>query len=194
MISILFSQLPTLRRRLALTVLGTLVLGLASLRAQLRLDQLSSIDTTGYAARYWPWFRNEQRKLADEIAHVGMAVSSDVGARRDVHPTDKRTVGQRHFAIRPAAAPRHLPRRARDRVVPLRGQRTEHRRPPAATGFYHRRAASPTRFRAWENRGADVPRRPDFVFYGWAPYTEANLVNSAGLPASTFKLPVPPAQ
>jgi len=95
MISILFSQLPTLRRRLALTVLGTLVLGVASLRAQLRLDQLSSIDTAGYAARYWPWFRNEQRKLADEIAHVGMAVSSDVGARRDVHPTDKRTVGQR---------------------------------------------------------------------------------------------------
>lgn len=39
-----------------------------------------------------------------------------------------------------------------------------------------------------------VPRRPDFVFYGWEPYTEGNLVNSAGLPASTFKLPVTPAR
>ena len=28
------------------------------------------------------------------------------------------------------------------------------------------------------------------VQYGWQPYTDANLVNEAGLPASTFQIPV----
>lgn len=30
--------------------------------------------------------------------------------------------------------------------------------------------------------------KPSFVFYGWKSYTDANLVNSEKLPASTFKL------
>lgn len=32
--------------------------------------------------------------------------------------------------------------------------------------------------------------RPRLVRYGWEPYTRANLVNGAGLPASTFRAPV----
>ena len=28
------------------------------------------------------------------------------------------------------------------------------------------------------------------VRYAWQPYTRANLVNTTGLPASTFRLPV----
>ena len=31
---------------------------------------------------------------------------------------------------------------------------------------------------------------PIAVRYAWQPYTRANLVNGAGLPASTFRLPV----
>ena len=30
--------------------------------------------------------------------------------------------------------------------------------------------------------------KPEFVYYGWQPFTNANLVNSEGLPASTFKI------
>ena len=30
-------------------------------------------------------------------------------------------------------------------------------------------------------------KSPRYVRYGWQPYTTANLVNGAGLPASTFK-------
>ena len=30
-------------------------------------------------------------------------------------------------------------------------------------------------------------RNPKFVRYGWQPFTRANLVNEAGLPASTFR-------
>ena len=31
---------------------------------------------------------------------------------------------------------------------------------------------------------------PTQVRYAWKPYTDANLVNSEGLPASTFEMPI----
>ena len=33
----------------------------------------------------------------------------------------------------------------------------------------------------------DKVKQPRQVRYGWQPYTDANLINGAGLPASTFK-------
>lgn len=33
-------------------------------------------------------------------------------------------------------------------------------------------------------------KHPRFVRYGWQPYTDANLVNGEGHPASTFKTEV----
>ena len=35
-----------------------------------------------------------------------------------------------------------------------------------------------------------VKEKPSFIYYGWKSYTDANLVNSEKLPASTFKLKV----
>ncbi|MDO1498855.1 hypothetical protein Q2T40_00235 [Winogradskyella maritima] len=57
--------------------------------------QLSSIDTLKYKSHYWPEFRNEQRKLLEEIDNSGMVVTSDIGAKNDVHPTNKKDVGKR---------------------------------------------------------------------------------------------------
>jgi sialate O-acetylesterase len=42
-------------------------------------------------------------------------------------------------------------------------------------------------------RSATVPH-PTQVRYGWASFTDANLANAAGLPASTFLLPQHPAE
>ncbi|HET7361228.1 MAG TPA: sialate O-acetylesterase, partial [Salinimicrobium sp.] len=36
----------------------------------------------------------------------------------------------------------------------------------------------------------EVEREPEFIYYGWKPFSEANLVNSENLPASTFKISV----
>jgi sialate O-acetylesterase len=33
-------------------------------------------------------------------------------------------------------------------------------------------------------------KKPEFVYYGWKPFSDGNLVNSEGLPASTFKVKV----
>ena len=34
---------------------------------------------------------------------------------------------------------------------------------------------------------SDKVKEPKVVRYGWQPFTRANLVNGAGLPASTFR-------
>ncbi len=34
-------------------------------------------------------------------------------------------------------------------------------------------------------------KRPRYIRYGWQPFTRANLVNEAGLPASTFRAEAP---
>ena len=36
----------------------------------------------------------------------------------------------------------------------------------------------------------ETNKKPEFVYYGWKPFTDANLVNAELLPASTFKLKV----
>ena len=43
----------------------------------------------------WPWFRDSQRKMMNEIPHTGMAVSSDYGDSLDVHPRNKKPIGER---------------------------------------------------------------------------------------------------
>ncbi|MEG1950959.1 MAG: GDSL-type esterase/lipase family protein, partial [Odoribacter sp.] len=52
--------------------------------------QLSSLNRPS-----WAHFRDSQRRLAERIEHCGMAVSSDVGHPADVHPTQKKVVGER---------------------------------------------------------------------------------------------------
>ena len=47
--------------------------------------QLSSLNRPS-----WPWFRDSQRRMLNEISHIGMAVSSDHGDSLDVHPTCKK--------------------------------------------------------------------------------------------------------
>ena len=33
-------------------------------------------------------------------------------------------------------------------------------------------------------------KKPEFIYYGWQPYSIGNLINQSLLPASTFKIPV----
>lgn len=35
-----------------------------------------------------------------------------------------------------------------------------------------------------------IKEKPEFIYYGWRSFTNANLVNSEKLPASTFKIKV----
>ena len=48
-------------------------------------------------SRTWPILRSAQQRVARQVAHTGLAVLIDCGEFDNIHPTDKRTVGERLF-------------------------------------------------------------------------------------------------
>ena len=168
--------------------------------------QLSSINRPS-----WPVFRNSQRMMAKEIPGVAMAVSSDQGDPVDVHPTNKKPIGER------------LGRQALNRVygmknvVPegpdiLSARKTGENKVTLtfdnAKGLTTSDGNAPITFEVAQYEGMFIPASaeitpentvvltvsedidPKIVRYGWQPYTKANLVNGEGLPTSTFKVKV----
>ncbi len=164
--------------------------------------QLSSIDTTNYRSQYWPLFRNEQRLLLSEIQHGGMAVCSDLGFKTDVHPTNKKDVGERlanwalydayHKKIVPSGP---LPLKAgyKNNTLVINFQYADGLKTSdgkAVRGFsINGQTTVPATIRN-NSIVIETTTKPAFIYYAWQPYTDANLVNAAGLPASTFKIEV----
>ena len=166
--------------------------------------QLSSIDTAHYASRYWPEFRDDQRRLLVEIPHGGMAVSSDLGFRDNVHPTDKLDVGERlaRWALAQdygvdtlVSGPLPVSAGYADDTLRLSFQ--------YAPNGLETIDGAPVRGFSLDGitdapaiiRGYTIllraKEKPSAVYYGWKPYTDANLCNREKLPASTFKLIIP---
>lgn len=169
--------------------------------------QLSSISEANYDSDFWPEFRDYQRRATTLLPNMGFAVTSDIGNASNVHPTNKRDVGKRlaRWAQRytygdTAALPCPLPTTA-TRAGSTVTVNFQHTGPALATS----NAAAPATF---ELAGADgvfhpatasivgqtitatsgnVPA-PTKVRYAWQPFSAGNVVNSAGLPASTFSL------
>ncbi|WP_148232064.1 sialate O-acetylesterase [Maribacter sp. HTCC2170] len=165
--------------------------------------QLSSIDTTHYNSKYWPKFRDEQRELLNEIENGGMAVSSDIGFINDVHPTNKKDVGYRlaRWALNKTYGKQIVP----SGPLPITAKYIEGK---IIIDFAYTANGLKTSdnqvLRGFSIDGIElVPAKlckhivevtsqykPEYVYYGWQPFTDANLVNSENLPASTFKLKV----
>ena len=165
--------------------------------------QLSSIDTIQYKGHLWPQFRNEQRKMLALLPNSGMAVSSDIGAKNDVHPTNKKAVGERlaRWALHQTYGKKEivpsgpLPLQATykngyvvisfqygddlqtSNAEPLNGFSTE--------GKEVREAMIKNKQVFVKSNG-----KPAYIYYGWQPFSKGNLLNGQQLPASTFKLPV----
>lgn len=172
--------------------------------------QLSSLNRPS-----WPWFRDSQRIIQNEIRNTGMVVTTDLGDSLDVHPRFKKEVGER--LARLALHERY----GFDRVTPAGPM------PFAATfsgnaaivyfengdGLHAGKsgpvASDANTIATLELAGPDgvfYPAQGEVVAngklrvisaevedassvrYGWQPFTRANLVNSANLPATTFRL------
>lgn len=162
--------------------------------------QLSSIDSLRYRSQLWPWFRNEQRLLALEVPFTGMVVSSDHGARHDVHPSNKKVIGERlaRLALKEAYG----------RKVGAYGpevQRAEYKKGRVVVCFKHAKGLATAGSAPLKGFSLDgktevearieknkvvlpVAHRPVKVYYGWQPYSEGNLINEEGLPASSFEI------
>lgn len=170
--------------------------------------QLSSIDTAKYKSAQWPLFRDQQRRLLTEIPNSGMAVCSDLGAKDDVHPRDKRPVGERlaRWALNTTYGQRNVvPSGPLAASASAQGAKVTVRF-NFARGL---KASDGTPVREIEVAGADGAfvtatattqgetlvvtspvAQPKAVRYGWVPWSQGNLVNGEGLPASTFALEI----
>ena len=165
--------------------------------------QLSSVDTARYNGKLWPFFRDEQRKAMEKIHHSGMAVTSDVGSKNDVHPRNKKAPGQRlarwalineyNQDLMPSGP---LPVKAvfdNDRVVihfQYTGDSLGTSSGQELKGFSLDGISEVEAKVEGKVVVITTNRKPDTVYYGWKPFSHANLVNKAGLPASTFKIAV----
>lgn len=164
--------------------------------------QLSSIDSTKYKSRYWPWFRDQQRLFLKQLDHVGMAVSSDHGAYNDVHPRNKKIVGQRLalWALHdvyglPLVPSGPLAQRAvwyGGKLVVSFRHTAQGLDGDVSKGF-SLDGITPAMVRI-NGRVVEIgcPLPPQKIFYGWKPFSDGALVNAEGLPASTFQLDVEP--
>ncbi len=163
--------------------------------------QLSSIATRPS----WPHFRDSQRRLAETLPNTWMAVCSDIGDRTDVHPRRKRQVADRLLAAALChtygydvvpSGPQYKNFTANGKSLTLHfsyadgmkaanGKELVGFEVAGADGIYYPANATVQ----GENIAVESPKvnSPKAVRYGWQPYTEANLVNGAGLPASTFR-------
>ena len=167
---------------------------------QFYYTQLSSIS----GRETWPHFRDSQRRLLKKIPHAGMAVTSDIGAENDVHPTQKKQVGERlaRWALADSYKRKlvksgplydniyidgnkitvtflHANRlQTRDgktiREVEIAGKDKIYK--PANVIIKN------NTLEVWNNEVS----QPYFVRYGWKSFSEGNLVNEENLPASTF--------
>lgn len=163
--------------------------------------QLSSLDRPS-----WTWFRDSQRRLMKQIPHTGMVVSSDCGDSLDVHPINKKPIGERlaRWALNQTygqtnvvpSGPLFRSMELRDGAAYLSFDYAENmgsadRQPlrtfevAATEGVYYPATAEVigNQIKVYNKK----VKQPHYVRYGWQPFTRANLVNGSGLPASTFR-------
>lgn len=168
--------------------------------------QLSSIERPS-----WPLFRDSQRRMMDKVGAIGMAVTSDLGDSLDVHPRNKRPVGQRLGrwalnkvysmnnvtpsgplplkAVRTAPGTVELTMEYGEGMHPANGSALRTFEIAEFDGVYKPATAEIIDNNRIKLTNMDI-KEPRFVRYGWQPFTRANLVNSDNLPASTFKIEV----
>ena len=160
----------------------------------------------------WPVFRDSQRRMSNTLPNVAMVVSSDRGDSLDIHPKDKKSIGER------------LGYQALNRVYSMNNitpqgpsiRKAEKVAPGTlilsfdyAKGLTTSDGYAPRTFEMAQFKDVYFPvdsveilddntvklvctsiESPRFVRYAWQPVTRANLVNGDGLPASTFRIDV----
>ena len=163
--------------------------------------QLSSLNRPSWGA-----FRDSQNDFGENFAYQGMAVSIDVGDSLDVHPRNKRPVGERlaRLALYKTYGKRD--------ILPCGPmlEEVDAKKNKVFVRFkygYGLHTSDGKPLRSFELAGEDevfypatavieddtvviqTPKvkKPQWVRYAYEPFTRANLVNEENLPASTFK-------
>jgi sialate O-acetylesterase len=160
--------------------------------------QLSSIDRPS-----WPHFRDIQRQLADSVPNTALVVTSDLGDSLNVHPVQKKQVGER-FALQALNKVYGLKVKS-DGPIPVKINKTPGSLIITFKSTRKLNTSDGKPINELEIAGHDAIFRPvsaklkrnriiimepgnsiKAVRYGWKPFSHGNLVNEAELPASTF--------
>ena len=155
--------------------------------------------------RPWPVFREMQLQASQEMEHVGMAVSIDVGHPTNVHPPDKKPVGDRlaRLALVGVYGEDLFPNGPLYKRSAFKGEMgvidfENNTGMKASDGgairgfemaggdkkFYPAKAVINGKF-LWVT--SDSVTFPVAIRYAWANDPDCNLVNAEGLPASPFR-------
>ena len=158
----------------------------------------------------WPWFREGQRRTLDQIENIGMAITIDTGHPTDVHPRQKKPVGER--LAKWALGTTYALKKHATYSGPLldvfepegdtllvsfkhvgkglnasNGKPIRHFEICGLDGIFHPATA---RIINRHTISVSSPKvaEPRHVRYAWSPYPNppVNLINNAGLPASPF--------
>lgn len=153
----------------------------------------------------WPYLREAQVRVADEVPHVGLAVGIELGSKYTIHPQNKQEVGRRLALVAlektygqalESSGPRYLGMKVEGPTIRVT---FSHAAGLQAKGGDLRRfaVAGVDRKFLWANariEGGSVVVSSREVFspvsvrYAWAENPEGcNLYNAAGLPASPFR-------
>ncbi|MNX34576.1 Acetylxylan esterase precursor [compost metagenome] len=167
--------------------------------------QLSSIDRPS-----WPAFRDVQNRIQSKIPNSGMAISMDYGDSLNVHPIKKKEVADRlallalHYTYgKPVTAngPKALKAIQKEDTIHISFAFTKKLTTSDQQevlgfelvnekGIHIQSKATINKNQVILNVPKDEKIRT--VLYAWKAFTNANLVNEAGLPCSTFKLELKP--
>jgi sialate O-acetylesterase len=165
--------------------------------------QLSSIDRPS-----WPYFRNMQRELSLKISNTFMAVSSDFGDSLNVHPERKHPVGERLalLALKNSYHKNIIPNGPIVEKVSQSGKEI-------VVDFSNAKSLKTSNkepligFEVMNEKGEIISPKAEIksnkvilyldknekmikVLYAFKPFTNANLKNEVGLPASTFSIDI----
>ena len=157
----------------------------------------------------WAQLREAQRRVADEMPHTGLAVTIDLGDRRNLHPVVKQEIGCRLALI--AERWIYLQDVVDSGPAPISARRSGHKIAmhfaDLAKGFALYGSQRPVGFELCDKAkrcrfvdatlsndeiDLDAKAIPDAasVRYCWADSPICNVYNSEGLPAVPFELPI----
>jgi sialate O-acetylesterase len=166
------------------------------------------VQLSGINRPSWPAIRNMERLIQQQIPNCQMAVSMDMGDSLNVHYTHKKEVGERLalLALRytykkniVAQAPQALyARQNQNRIIlsfsPASQLKTLDNQPLKGFELVNTTGERIAVKASVKNNSVLLTVPPGekikTIYYAMQPFIRANLVNSAGLPVSTFILPL----
>ena len=167
--------------------------------------QLSAIDRPS-----WPYFRDMQRQISLTVSNVYMAVSSDLGDSLNVHPRQKKPVGERlaklalkysyhkNIVAEGPSVKSAVQQGNMIRISFAHSKKLQTRNHEKLTGFQvqnekgesftPRAEIKNNTVLLYLNTNENIVK----VLYAYLPFTRANLENEANLPAGTFSFLMAP--